>query len=218
MDTLVAVGTGTAYLFSLFVTVSILFEPFRMSWISANNLYYEVAGLLLVFILLGKWLEAKARGRTSEAIKKLLNLQPKTATVIRGKKEMEIPVGEVEVGDIVIVKPGQQIPVDGEVISGESSVDESMITGESIPVEKSKGSKVCGATINKTGSFRFKATKVGKNTALAQIIKMVENAQASKAPIQALADKISAVLCPNSNYHSNCFCNFMVHVWLWIWI
>jgi Cu+-exporting ATPase len=192
MDTLVAMGTGSAYLYSLFISLLIWVGRIK----ATADLYYEVAGLLITFILLGRWLEAVAKGKTSEAITKLLSLQPKTATVLRNGKESEIPIEEVLVGDIVIVKPGQKIPVDGIVTEGYSSVDESMLTGESIPVEKSKGDEVIGATINKTGSFKFQATKVGKDTALAQIIKLVEEAQGSKAPIQELADKVSAYFVP----------------------
>lgn len=192
MDSLVAIGTGTAYLYSLIA--SILF------WLGVSakqpDLYYEIAALLIAFILLGKLLEAVAKGKTSEAIKKLMGLQAKTAIVLRNNQEVELPIEEVEAGDIVIVKPGQKIPVDGVIIDGHSSVDESMITGESIPVEKSKGDQVIGATINKTGSFRFKATKVGANTTLAQIIKLVEEAQGSKAPIQQLVDRVSAYFVP----------------------
>ncbi len=190
MDTLVAVGTGSAYLYSIFSMIMIL------SGKGMQNLYFEIAGLLLMFIVLGKLLEAIAKGRTSEAIKKLLSLQAKTAIVIRKGKETEIPIEEVAAGDIVVVKPGQKIPVDGIVTDGHSSVDESMVTGESIPVEKTKGSNVIGATINTTGSFRFKATKVGKDTMLAQIVRLVEEAQSSKAPIQKLADTISAYFVP----------------------
>lgn len=193
MDTLVALGVGSAYLYSLYASLAIWLGNTAFS---VRNLYYEIAGFLIAFILLGKLLEAIAKGKTSEAIKKLIGLQPKTATVIRNGQEKEIPVEEVIVGDIVLVKPGQKISVDGIVTEGHSSVDESMITGESIPVEKSQGSQVIGATINKTGSFKFKATKVGKDTALAQIIKLVEEAQGSKAPIQELADKISAYFVP----------------------
>ncbi|NIN92974.1 heavy metal translocating P-type ATPase [bacterium] len=193
MDTLVALGTGAAYLYSLFVSIAIWFGN---SNYGLRDLYYEIAGLLIAFILLGRYLESIAKGKTSEAIKKLLGLQAKTATVLRDGKEVEIPVDEVLVGDVIVVKPGQKIPVDGIVLEGYSSVDESMITGESIPVEKSKGDEVIGATINKTGSFKFEATKVGQETALAQIIKLVEDAQGSKAPIQELADKISAHFVP----------------------
>ena len=193
MDTLVALGVGSAYLYSLYVSIAL--------WLGSTafgmeNLYYEIAGFLIAFILLGKLLESIAKGKTSEAIKKLMGLQAKTALVLRDGQEKEIPVEEMVVSDIVIVKPGQKIPVDGIVTEGRSSVDESMITGESIPVEKTAGSQVIGATINKTGSFKFKATKVGKDTALAQIIKLVEEAQGSKAPIQELADKISAYFVP----------------------
>ncbi len=193
MDTLVSIGTGSAYLYSLIV--SILIWTGNTDY-GMGDLYYEVAGLLITLILLGKMLEAIAKGKTSEAIKKLMGLQAKTATVVRGGREMEVPVEEVTVGNVVIVKPGGKIPVDGVVIEGHSSVDESMITGESIPVEKSKGDEVIGATINKTGSFKFRATKVGRDMAIAQIIKLVEDAQGSKAPIQALADKISAYFVP----------------------
>ncbi|HLD42824.1 MAG TPA: heavy metal translocating P-type ATPase [Candidatus Nanoarchaeia archaeon] len=193
MDTLVAIGTGTAYIYSLIISILV--------WIgkpgySADDLYFEVAGLLIAFILLGKYLEAVAKGKTSEAIKKLMGLQAKTALVRKGNKEIEVPIEEVQAGDLVIVKPGQKIPVDGIVTGGDSSVDESMITGESIPVEKKKGEKVIGATLNKTGSFIFRATKVGAETALAQIIKLVEDAQGSKAPIQKLADKVSSYFVP----------------------
>ncbi|MHC4792109.1 MAG: heavy metal translocating P-type ATPase, partial [Planctomycetota bacterium] len=193
MDSLVAIGVGSAYAYSLAATIAILSGS---SLFTAMDLYYEVAAFLITFILLGKYFEALAKGRTSEAMKKLLGLQAKTAVVERDGKEIEIPVEEVLIGDIVIVKPGQKIPVDGTIIEGHSSVDESMITGESIPVEKSKGDTVIGATINKTGSFKFKAEKVGSETALAQIVKLVEEAQATKAPIQDLADKISAYFVP----------------------
>ncbi len=186
MDTLVAVGTGSAFLYSVYATIIRDY----------SSLYYEVAGILIAFILLGRYLEAKAKGKTSEAIKKLMNLSPKKAIVIRKGKEIEILSEEVVLGDIVLVKPGQKIPVDGTIIEGHSSVDESMITGESIPVEKTINSKVIGATINKTGSFKFKAEKVGLDTALAQIIKLVEEAQGSKAPIQKLADIISSYFVP----------------------
>jgi Cu+-exporting ATPase len=190
MDTLVALGTGTAYTYSLAVSIT--------SWSSGAmpELYFEAAGLLLTFILLGRTLEAIAKGKTSEAIKKLLGLQAKTAIVERKGKQLEVPVDEVLVGDIIVVKPGMKIPVDGIVVGGSSSVDESMITGESIPAEKTVGDEVIGATINKTGSFKFRATKVGRDTVLAQIIAMVEEAQGSKAPIQNLADRVAAVFVP----------------------
>ncbi len=193
MDSLVAVGTGAAYVYSFFVAIMILLKKPDYT---TEMLYFEIAGLIVAFIILGKLLESIAKGKTSEAIKKLLGLQAKTAIVIRKKQEVEIPIEEVEAGDIVIVKPGQKIPVDGIVVDGHSSVDESAITGESIPVEKTAGSKVIGGTVNKTGSFTFKATKVGADTVLAQIIKMVEEAQGSKAPIQQLADKISFYFVP----------------------
>lgn len=193
MDTLVALGTGSAYMYSLII--SALMWSGNNNY-TAENLYFEVAGVLIAFILLGKYLEAVAKGKTSEAIKKLIGLSPKTAIVIRNGKETTVNIEDVIVGDIVIVKPGQKIPVDGIVMSGHSYVDESMITGESMPVEKKKGEKVIGATINKSGSFNFKATKIGKDTMLAQIIKLVEDAQGSKAPIQELADTISAYFVP----------------------
>lgn len=193
-DSLVALGVGAAYIYSFVATIAIWRGSIRFG---TGDLYYEIAAFLITFILLGKLLEAIAKGRTSEAIKKLMGLQPKTAIVLRKGKEVETPIDEVIVGDIIVVKPGQKIPVDGTVLDGYSSVDESMITGESIPVEKTKGSQVIGATINKTGSFTFKATKVGSETALAQIIKLVEEAQGSKAPIQEVADKIAAYFVPS---------------------
>ena len=193
MDTLVALGTGTAYVYSIIISVLIILGK---PGYTDHQLYYEVAALLISFILLGKFLEAKAKGKTSEAIKKLIGLKPKTALVIRKGKEMEILIEEVRVGEVIIVKPGQKIPVDGIVLSGSSSIDESMVTGESIPREKNKGDRVIGATINKTGTFTFKATKIGSETLLAQIIKLVEEAQGSKAPIQKLADQISAYFVP----------------------
>ncbi len=181
MDTLVALGVGAAYLYSLYASIAMWLGS---TVFTMRNLYYEIAGFLVAFILLGKFMEAIAKGKTSEAIKKLMGLAAKTALVLRDGQEKEIPIEQVVFGDIVIVKPGQKIPVDGTVTEGHSSVDESMITGESIPTEKSEGSQVIGATINRTGSFKFRATKVGKDTALAQIIKLVEEAQGSKAPIQ----------------------------------
>jgi len=193
MDSLVAVGTGAAYLYSLFVAVMLFMKKPNFT---TEMLYFEIAGLIVAFIILGKLLEAIAKGKTSEAIKKLLGLQPKTAIVLRGKEQVEIPIAEVVVGDIVVVKPGEKIPVDGIVKDGHSSVDESAITGESIPVEKSINSKVIAGTVNKTGSFTFKAAKVGADTVLAQIIRMVEEAQGSKAPIQELADRISFYFVP----------------------
>ncbi len=193
MDTLVALGVGSAYLYSLFVSMNIWLGNKSLGM---SNLYYEVAAFLLTFVLLGKYLEALTKRKTSQSIKRLWNLRPKTAIVIRQGQEVEIPVEELFVGDIVVVKPGQRIPVDGKIMEGYSSVDESMITGESIPVEKALNDKVIGGSINKYGAFKFKATKVGKDTTLAQIIKLVEEAQGSKAPIQELADKVAAIFVP----------------------
>ena len=193
MDTLVALGVGSAYLYSVFVSVSLWLGN---KSVSADNLYYEVAAFLLTFIMLGKYLEAITKRKTSEAIKRLWNLRPKTAVVFRDNQEKEVSIEELVVGDIVVVKPGQKIPVDGKVTEGYSSVDESMVTGESIPVEKTVNDTVVGGTINKSGSFRFKATKVGKDTTLFQIIKLVEEAQGSKAPVQEFADKVAAIFVP----------------------
>jgi Cu+-exporting ATPase len=193
MDTLIAVGTGSAYLYSLVIT---FFIWSGKGGYKSEDLYYEVAGFLLTFIILGKLLEAISKGKTSEAIKRLLGLQAKTASVIRDGNEIQIPIEEVKVGEIIIVKPGEKIPVDGKIIEGYSSVDESMITGESIPVEKKIGDEIIGAAINKSGSFKFRATKVGKDTVLSQIVLLVEEAQGSKAPIQRLADQISAYFVP----------------------
>ena len=194
MDTLVSLGVGSAYIYSLVVVVLILAGN---SALGMDNLYFEVAGLLITFILFGKYLEAIAKGRTSQAIKKLIGLAPKTATVLINGKEIEKRIDEVQIGDIVIVKPGGKIPTDGRIIDGYSTVDESMVTGESIPVEKKTGDKVTGATINKTGSFKFSVEKIGKDTFLSQVISLVEEAQGSKAPIEALADKISAYFVPS---------------------
>jgi len=193
MDTLIALGTGTAYLWSL--SSSILIWGGNPNY-GRDNLYYEVAGLLIAFILLGRLLEALAKGRTSASIRKLLELQPKTALVVRDEREQEIPVEEVIVGDAVIVKPGGSVPVDGVILDGSSSVDQSLLTGESIPVEKNIGDEVIGGTMNKGGWLKFKATKVGKDTALAQIVRLVEEAQGSKAPVQRQADRVSAYFVP----------------------
>ncbi len=192
MDSLVSLGTSAAFLYSLYGTVMTLLgsEHFVMS------LYYESAAVILTLITLGKYFEAVSKGKTSEAIKKLMGLAPKTAIIIREGKEVEISVDEVKTGDIIVVKPGEKIPVDGVIVSGTSAVDEAMITGESMPVEKKAGDKVIGASINKNGSFQFEATKVGKDTTLSQIIKLVEDAQGSKAPIAQLADKVSGVFVP----------------------
>lgn len=187
MDSLIAIGTGAAYLYGIYAVYMISqgFNEYVMS------LYFETAGVIIALILLGKFLEAVTGGKTSEAIRKLMDLAPKTATVVRNGKEMVVSIDELEKGDLIIVKPGERIPVDGLITTGVSSVDESMITGESIPVEKKKGDEVIGGTINKNGTFTFKALKVGKDTALAQIIKLIQDAQGSKAPIARLADKIS---------------------------
>jgi len=193
MNTLIAVGTSAAYLYSV---AAILFPGFFSSGGREAGLYFDTAVLIIALILLGRFLEARAKGQTSEAIKKLMGMQAKTARVVREGQELDVPVEDVVVGDIVIVRPGEKVPVDGTLREGHSSIDESMVTGESIPVEKNVGDEVIGATINKTGSFQFEATKVGKDTALAQIIKLVEEAQGSKAPIQRLADIISAYFVP----------------------
>ncbi len=192
MDSLIAIGTSAAFLYGIFAIVQI----YRGNVDYAYDLYFEAAGVIITLILLGKYLEAVTKGKTSEAIKKLMGLAPKTAIIIRDGKEIETPIDEVEVGDIIVVKPGEKMPVDGEVVEGITSVDESMLTGESIPVEKNIGDKIIGASINKNGTIKYKATRVGKDTALAQIIKLVEDAQGSKAPIAKLADIISGYFVP----------------------
>ena len=186
MDVLIAMGTSVAYFYSFFIVLGLI----------SGHVYFETAAVIITLIRLGKFLEARAKGRTSEAIKKLMGLRAKTARVVRSGIEAEVPIDDVRVGDIVLVKPGEKIPVDGVVTEGRSTVDESMLTGESLPVEKKQGDTVIGATLNKLGLLRFEATKVGKETALAQIIKLVEDAQGSKAPIQKLADQVSAVFVP----------------------
>lgn len=191
MDVLVALGTSAAYFYSLYLTLIAIGETHHMV-----ELYYETSAILITLILLGKLFEVLAKGRTSEAIKTLMGLQAKTATVIRDGEEMTIAIEDVLVGDILVVKPGEKIPVDGEVIEGRSTIDESMLTGESIPIDKTIGDNVFGATINKNGVLKVKATRIGKETALAQIIKVVEDAQGSKAPIQRVADKISGIFVP----------------------
>ncbi|GAF09830.1 Cu+ P-type ATPase [Paenibacillus pini JCM 16418] len=192
MDVLVALGTSAAYFYSLYLTI----QSIGMNMNHTVEMYYETSSILITLILVGKWFEALAKGRSSEAIKSLMGLQAKTALVIRDGQELSIPVAEVAVGDTVIVKPGEKIPVDGRVLDGNSSVDESMLTGESLPVEKQQGADVVGATLNKNGVLRIQATKVGSETALAQIIKVVEEAQGSKAPIQRIADVISGIFVP----------------------
>lgn len=191
MDVLVVLGTSAAYFYSLYVTIASIGKPHHQV-----EMYYETSAVLITLILLGKLFESLAKGKSSEAIKKLMGLQAKTATVVRNGNEMSIPLEEVVVGDILIVKPGEKIPVDGEVVEGISAIDESMLTGESIPVQKQIGDGVIGATVNKNGSLKIKAVKVGKDTALAQIIKVVEDAQGSKAPIQRVADIISGIFVP----------------------
>ncbi|MEB3827546.1 heavy metal translocating P-type ATPase [Phormidium sp. CCY1219] len=193
MNTLVALGTGSAYFYSLFIT---LFPVFLISQGLKPEVYYEPAAVIVTLILLGRLLETRAKGETSEAIRKLMGLQARTARVIRQGKEADIPIQEVEVGDIIVVRPGEKIPVDGEVIEGSSAIDESMVTGEPVPVTKQSGDEVIGATINKTGSFKFRASRVGKDTMLAQIVKLVQEAQGSKAPIQRLADLVTGVFVP----------------------
>lgn len=190
MDVLVVMGTSAAYFYSVYQAIITIGEH------HTAQLYFETSSVLITLIILGKLFEAKAKGRSSEAIKKLMGLQAKTALVLRDEREIEIPLEEVVTGDIILVKPGEKIPVDGEVMEGNSAVDESMLTGESIPIDKTIGDSLFGSTINKNGFIRMKATKIGRDTALSQIIKVVEDAQGSKAPIQRLADKISGVFVP----------------------
>jgi len=185
MDTLIALGTSAAYFFSVYVVLS-----------GNGHQYFEASAVLITLVIFGKYLEAKAKGKTSEAIKKLMHLAPKKATVIRNGKEIVIKISEIELNDIILVKPGGKIPVDGVIVEGYSSVNESMITGESIPIDKKVNDNVIGGTINKQGAFKFKATKIGKNTTLAGIIKLIEDAQGKKAPIQRFADNVSAYFVP----------------------
>ncbi|HDR8181399.1 TPA: copper-translocating P-type ATPase [Bacillus thuringiensis] len=191
MDVLVALGTSAAYFYSVYLSIRSIGSSEHMT-----DLYFETSAVLITLIILGKLFEAKAKGRSSEAIKKLMGLQAKTATVVRDGTEIKILIEEVVAGDIVYVKPGEKIPVDGEIVEGKSAIDESMLTGESIPVDKTIGDVVIGSTINKNGFLKVKATKVGRDTALAQIIKVVEEAQGSKAPIQRVADQISGIFVP----------------------
>lgn len=186
MDTLIAVGTTAAYVMSVY---NILFNPMA-------GQYFEVSAILITLVILGKWLEAIAKNKTSDAIKKLMNLAPKTAIVIKNGNEVEVPVDSIVLGDIILVKPGERIAIDGAIIEGYSSVDESMITGESMPIEKKIGDSVTGGTINKNGTFKFKATRIGENTTLAHIIKLIDDAQGRKAPIQRYADTISGIFVP----------------------
>jgi len=194
MDTLVGIGTGVAYFYSFIMGA--FEETLLKNFVGVENTYFDVTIIVITFIALGKYLEARSKLKTGDAIEKLFSLQAKTALVLRNGQEVEVPISEVKIGDIIIIKPGMKIPVDGQIIEGQSTIDESMITGESIPVDKKVEDLVVGATINKQGSFKFRATKVGFDTVLAQIIKMVEEAQGSKAPIQAMADKISSIFVP----------------------
>lgn len=192
MDVLIAMGTTVAYVYSIAVLIGLTLGTLALG----EHVYFETAAVIIVLIVLGKFLEARAKGQTSEAIKKLMGLRAKTARIIRDGAEIDVPVDDVRVGDVVIVRPGEKVPVDGVVIEGRSTIDESMLTGESMPVEKAPGAAIIGATINKQGLLKFEATKVGKETALAQIIRLVEEAQGSKAPIQKLADQVSAIFVP----------------------
>ena len=186
MDTLIALGSSAAYFYSLWLLLAGM----------RGHVYFETAALIIALILLGKFLEARAKSQTSAAIKALIGLQPKTARVVRGGSEIDVPLSQVRVGEIIVVRPGEKLPVDGVITSGQSTLDESMLTGESLPVQKKKGDSVIGATLNRTGSFQFRATRVGKDTALAQIVKLVQEAQGSKAPVQRLVDQVSAIFVP----------------------
>ncbi|MEB3215624.1 MAG: heavy metal translocating P-type ATPase [Nostocales cyanobacterium 94392] len=193
MDTLIALGTSAAFFYSLFATV---FPDFFINQGLMPEVYYETAAVVITLILLGKFFENRAKGQTSEAIRKLIGLQARDARVIRNGEEIDVPIQEVQLGDIILVRPGEKIPVDGEVIQGRSTVDEAMVTGESVPTKKQPGDEVIGATINKTGSFKFRATRVGKDTVLSQIVQLVRQAQGSKAPIQRLADQVTGWFVP----------------------
>jgi len=193
MNTLIAVGTSAAYFYSLVVTLA----PNLLARVGAEvHVYYDTSAMIITLILLGRTLEARARGRASEAIRRLLGIQPDTATIIREGEEVALPIAEVAVGDILLVRPGERIPVDGEILEGESAVDESMVTGESMPVDKRPGDLVVGGTVNQSGAFRFRASRVGAETVLAQIIRLVREAQATKAPIQRLADRVAGIFVP----------------------
>ncbi|MFA7298063.1 MAG: heavy metal translocating P-type ATPase [Candidatus Absconditabacterales bacterium] len=199
MFSLISIGTGVAFFYSLYNLFLFFYQTGSFIGLNAEkipNIYFEVAGLLIMFVALGKFLEAKAKGSTSQTIAKLMGLAPKTAKVKRGTTIVDVPIEQVKKGDIIIVKPGEKVPIDGVLVSGHSSIDESMLTGESIPIEKMVGAKVFGGTINKLGSFEMETTKVGNETALAQIIRLIQEAQGSKAPIQGFADKISAIFVP----------------------
>ncbi len=193
MDTLIALGTSAAFFYSVFATI---FPDFFLSQGLMPEVYYEIAAVVVTMILLGEWFEDRAKGQTSEAIHQLMGLQAKDARVIRNGREIDIPIDRVQIDDIVLVRPGEKIPVDGEIVSGSSAIDEGMVTGESIPANKQPGDEVIGATINKTGSFKFRATRVGADTVLAQIVRLVQDAQGSKAPIQRLADRVTGWFVP----------------------
>lgn len=199
MYSLISIGTIVAYLFSLYSYIVYFGETgsiLGLQGMKVPNIYFEVSAFLIVFVSLGKYLEARAKGKTSEAIQKLMGLAPKTARVMRENVMIDIAIEEVRKGDSVIVRPGEQVPVDGTITEGYSSIDESMLTGESMPIEKSTGAKVFAGTVNKLGSFVFTATKIGTETALARIIELIEEAQGSKSPIQGFADRISAIFVP----------------------
>src|SRR5579859_5038637 len=191
MDVLIAMGSSVAYGYSVVVLLLSAFARYDL-----GHIYFETSAVIITLIMLGKYLEARAKGRTSEAIKKLMGLQAKTARVLRAGQEHDLPVDEVLAGDMILVRPGEKFPVDGVVVDGRSSVDESMLTGESLPVDKRPGDKVTGATLNKQGLIQFEATRVGRDTALAQIVRLVQQAQGSKAPVQRLADQISGIFVP----------------------
>lgn len=193
MDTLVAIGTGSAYLYSLFPT---MFPDWFTAQGLPSDVYYEAAAVVITLILLGRLLEDNAKGQTSAAIRTLIGLQARTASVIRDGAEMDIPIAEVILNDAILVRPGEKIPVDGKIVEGYSTIDESMVTGESIPVKKNLGDEVIGATINKTGSFKFQTTRIGKDTFLSQIVELVQQAQGSKAPIQRLSDQVTGWFVP----------------------
>jgi Cu+-exporting ATPase len=192
MATLVSLGTSAAYFFSLAVTVA----PHAFAPLGHAMTYYDVSAVVITLVVLGRWLEARARGRTSDAIRRLMSLAPRTARVLRDGAEVDVPTEDVAIEDLVRIRPGERVPVDGVVIEGASTVDESMLTGESIPVEKTQGSTVAAGTVNRTGSFVFRATRVGSETTLARITHLVAEAQGSRAPIQRLADRVAAVFVP----------------------
>ncbi|PSO67128.1 MAG: copper-translocating P-type ATPase [Cyanobacteria bacterium QH_7_48_89] len=193
MDTLIALGTSAAFFYSLFAT---LFSGFLINQGLTPQVYYETAAVVITLILLGRLFESRAKGQTSEAIRQLMGLQARDARVIRDGQEIDVPIKEVQIDDVILVRPGEKVPVDGEITEGRSTLDEAMVTGESVPVKKQSGDEVIGATINKTGSFKFRATRVGKDTVLAQIVQLVQDAQGSKAPIQRIADQVTGWFVP----------------------